>query len=54
MITCYKRQDVLNVIDRFAGYLDEDMIYRLKFAIQRDCPPIALELKDPLESTGEM
>ena len=28
------------VLDRFSGYLDDDMIYRLKIAIGRDAPTI--------------
>ena len=28
------------VLDRFSGYLDDDMIYRLKIAIGRDAPTV--------------
>lgn len=33
-----RRDDCLKVIDRFRGYLDEDMIGRIKIALQRDVP----------------
>lgn len=29
------RETVCREIDRFTGYLDEDMIYRIKFALER-------------------
>lgn len=32
-----KLKDVEKVIDRFAGYLDDDMIYRIKYKINHDC-----------------
>ena len=31
---------VAKMIDRWIGYLDEDMIYRIKFALNRDVPTI--------------
>lgn len=31
---------VAKMIDRWTGYLDEDMIYRIKFALNRDVPTI--------------
>ena len=34
-----KRSDALAVIERFNGYLDDDMQYRIKFMLNRDCPP---------------
>ena len=34
------------VLDRFSGYLDDDMIYRLKIAIGRDAPTIIPESKE--------
>lgn len=33
-----KRSDALTVIERFNGYLDDDMQYRIKFMLNRDCP----------------
>lgn len=30
-----KLEDVNNIIDRFLGYLDEDMIYRIKYKIKQ-------------------
>lgn len=30
-----KVEDVNNIIDRFIGYLDEDMIYRIKYKIKQ-------------------
>ena len=35
-----KLDDCLKVIDRFIGYLDEDMIGRIKIALQRDVPKV--------------
>lgn len=32
-----KLKDVEKVIDKFAGYLDDDMIYRIKYKINHDC-----------------
>lgn len=32
--------DVLNVIERFLGYLDEDIIYRIKYAITHHIPTV--------------
>ena len=31
-------KDAYKVIDRFLGYLDEEMIYRIKFKLNQDCP----------------
>ena len=33
-----KRSDARAVIERFKGYLDDDMQYRIKFMLNRDCP----------------
>lgn len=33
-----KHSDALTVIERFNGYLDDDMQYRIKFMLNRDCP----------------
>ena len=32
--------DVFSVFDRLAGYLDDDMIFRIKYLIHRDCPTV--------------
>lgn len=32
--------DVSIVFDRLAGYLDDDMIFRLKYLVHRDCPTV--------------
>lgn len=32
--------DVLKVVNRFIGYLDEDMIERIKIAIKKDVPTL--------------
>lgn len=33
-----ERETAENVIDRFAGYLDDDMIFRIKYAIRKHIP----------------
>lgn len=35
-----EREQAEKIIDRFAGYLDDDMIYRIKYAIRKHIPAI--------------
>lgn len=37
-IELINREDAIKVIERFQGYLDEDMIYRIKYKLYQDCP----------------
>lgn len=37
-------KDVINVIKKFIGYLDDDMIERIKIAIKKDVPTAASEV----------
>lgn len=33
-----KRKNAVDIIDRFEGYLDSDMIWRIKFALEHHVP----------------
>lgn len=37
-----ERKTAEKVIDRFAGYLDDDMIFRIKYAIRKHIPAAAV------------
>lgn len=47
-----KLKDALSVIDRFLGYLDQDMIYRIKHKLEKDCDQYNIE-KELLDSFRE-
>ena len=38
-----EREAAEKVIDRFAGYLDDDMIFRIKYAIRKHIPAADVE-----------
>ena len=40
-----KREDALNIIHRFRGYIDEDMEYRMKLAINKIPPADVVEVR---------
>ena len=42
-------KDAETVIDRFLGYLDEEMIYRIKYKLNQDCPVIVPADKEETE-----
>lgn len=42
-------KDAKTVIDRFLGYLDEEMIYRIKYKLNQDCPVIIPASKEETE-----
>lgn len=47
-----KRDDCLKVIDRFIGYLDEDMIYRIKLKLKQDVSTIEERPKGQWDEAG--
>ena len=42
-------KDAETVIDRFLGYLDEEMIYRIKYKLNQDCSIIVPANKEDSE-----
>lgn len=46
-------KSVCDTIDRFLGYLDEDMIFRIKYKLSQDCPVIVPSNKDDLHTMDE-
>ena len=42
-------KDAKTVIDRFLGYLDEEMIYRIKYKLNQDCTVIVPASKEETE-----